>query len=497
MNGYLSISVPDEICIEILERLSVKSLVRFKATRKSWKSLITDPSFVDHHLNRSATRCRKLAIFEDLWGKTENSSKSRSVVHLLDLGNPAKDQAKEAIHRKICCRSLNSMVNDICNLVVTVWRRTNRIANSEKPDPSDQTTVMEFPSTVPSCVFFRCCTFRGLMMVGSDSADNEFSLCNPCTRQSWNIPNPPNCKFLNAAALGYDFIVKTHKVVIIRQIYFAHSQYEIAVYNVKTNSWTTFTVDIKDDDPTLDFWTYSLTLANGAPHWMRKSISQRIYQIACFDFSKNELIRIPIPNTNNDYVTYHDPHLFEMEGRLCIAFFRLRIGFFSDYKVEIWVMMEHGLGESWTRLALSRDEIPACFYFHRPISFAKDGMVSLVLELEENTIGVYIGKKRRTEIKIDEKQVKCNSALMAEALAFKHAVNENRSKETQWRIRPIREALSSIPSKEIVHVKRGANLAAHWFARKGRKGMSCADFQQHPPSSLSGIWSKDGVPAPP
>ncbi|OMO95355.1 hypothetical protein COLO4_15956 [Corchorus olitorius] len=393
MSG-LSNSIPDEICEEILERLPVKSLVRFKATCKPWKSLISDPSFVDHHLNRSAARCRKLAIFFEDIGKTENSSNSRSVVHLLDLGYPAK----EAKWR----RSLNSVVNffgqnfvvyDICKMVNTVWTRINRIANSEKP------TVMEFPSSVPSCIFFRCCTFRGLMMVGSDSADTEFSLCNPSTRQSWNIPNPPNCKFLDAAALGYDFIVKTHKVVIIRQIYFAHSQYEIAVYNVKTSSWTTFTVDIKDDDPTLDFWTYSLTLANGAPHWMTNSISPRIYQIACFDFTENELIRFPIPDTNNDYETY-DPHLFEMEERLCIAFFRFCVPFFPFFpyhKVEIWVMMEHGVGESWTRLALSRDQIPAGFDFHRPISFAKDGMVSLVREAD--SIAIYIGNKKRIEIK--------------------------------------------------------------------------------------------------
>lgn len=74
-------------------------------------------------------------------------------------------------------------------------------------------------------------------------------------------------------------------------------------------------------------------------------------------------------------------------------------------------------------------------------------------------------------------------------------------KQVQWKIRPvvrdIQEFLHKIPQKEILHVKRGANLTADWFHRQARKGMSCAAFHQHPPSSLTGIWNKDGVPAPP
>ncbi|OMO95353.1 hypothetical protein COLO4_15954 [Corchorus olitorius] len=263
-----------------------------------------------------------------------------------------------------------------------------------------QPTIMEFPSTVPSSLrrlykgvyFFRCCTFRGLLMVGSDSADSYFSLCNSCTRQSWKIPNPPlpNSEYLKryyAAALGYDFFVKTHKVVIIRESY-------CAVYNVKTNSWSNFEVK-NDDDLSLACWRYSLTLGNGAPHWIKVDFRRCRYQITYFDFSKNELMRIPKPNDADDYKSQF-LHLFEMEGRLCVGYFPSHN---DKFKVEIWVMMEHGVGESWTRLALSCDEIPPINY-HHPISFAKDGMVSLVAEEENsNSVAIYIGKKRRIEIK--------------------------------------------------------------------------------------------------
>ncbi|OMO95352.1 hypothetical protein COLO4_15953 [Corchorus olitorius] len=188
MSG-LSNSIPDEICIEILERLPVKSLLRFKATCKPWKSLISHPSFVDHHLNRSAARCKKLVIFEEL--------EDNSLVQLLDFGSTTNGEP----------------------------------------------TTMEFPSTIPSKLrnefggryLFRCSTWGGLLLLGSDSVDGEFSilLCNPSTRQIRKIRNSPNYKhhnFHHALALGYDFTVQSYMVVTIGQRFgFSYSSpYEIA-----------------------------------------------------------------------------------------------------------------------------------------------------------------------------------------------------------------------------------------------------------------------------
>ncbi|CAH9121294.1 unnamed protein product [Cuscuta epithymum] len=48
-------SLPDELKIEILTRLPVKSLMRFTAVSKSWRSLFTDSGFVSAHLSKGAT----------------------------------------------------------------------------------------------------------------------------------------------------------------------------------------------------------------------------------------------------------------------------------------------------------------------------------------------------------------------------------------------------------------------------------------------------------
>ncbi|KAK8350326.1 hypothetical protein V6Z12_A06G201600 [Gossypium hirsutum] len=46
-----SFQVPDEIEREILSRLPVKSLIRFKNVKKSWRNLIEDSTFIAMHLN--------------------------------------------------------------------------------------------------------------------------------------------------------------------------------------------------------------------------------------------------------------------------------------------------------------------------------------------------------------------------------------------------------------------------------------------------------------
>ncbi|CAI9784455.1 unnamed protein product [Fraxinus pennsylvanica] len=45
--------LPEEITIEILSRLPVKSLLRFKCVCKTWFSIIQDPKFIDMHMYRA------------------------------------------------------------------------------------------------------------------------------------------------------------------------------------------------------------------------------------------------------------------------------------------------------------------------------------------------------------------------------------------------------------------------------------------------------------
>ena len=49
------VSVPNDLVFGILTHLPVKSLLRFRCVCKSWRSMISDPSFVEAHQSRSAS----------------------------------------------------------------------------------------------------------------------------------------------------------------------------------------------------------------------------------------------------------------------------------------------------------------------------------------------------------------------------------------------------------------------------------------------------------
>ncbi|PHU13154.1 hypothetical protein BC332_20084 [Capsicum chinense] len=58
---------PTEIVTEILSRLPVKSLLRFKSVLKSWSSLICSPEFTKYHLNLSANNNKDYANHSVMW----------------------------------------------------------------------------------------------------------------------------------------------------------------------------------------------------------------------------------------------------------------------------------------------------------------------------------------------------------------------------------------------------------------------------------------------
>ncbi|KAI6686246.1 hypothetical protein NL676_032159 [Syzygium grande] len=80
--------VPEELLIEILKRLPVTSLCHFSCVCTRWRSLISDPGFIDSHLAHSATRPKLLVSFPDPHPTTEKEAYGSSYDQSSSNGQP-------------------------------------------------------------------------------------------------------------------------------------------------------------------------------------------------------------------------------------------------------------------------------------------------------------------------------------------------------------------------------------------------------------------------
>ncbi|OMO76096.1 hypothetical protein COLO4_25674 [Corchorus olitorius] len=332
--------LPEEICMKILERLSVKSLIRFKTVCKSWRSLISAPDFIDRHFDRSAANSNKLGIV------------------ILDKGYSPRPQC--------------SIYLDTINLSPTSLGETTHITGQ----------------VVTDCERARplgCC--RGLLLLGFDCIDYKLLLSNPSTRESKEIPDPPYWRleydYISASALGYDFNIKSHKIVLIYEL--GKFEYCIWVYTLKTNSWTC--VDLDRGHKFAYYDILPITLANGVPHWVIRHKDKVSHAIEYFDFAVNKFVVVPQPSDYDNRNFCFSPQLHDTEGSLCIAYPRCNL--------EIWVMKRYGVKESWLKWMSFKNE-----YVPFPLCFAKNNInVSLFVARGQDCCAIYIGKEKEIELK--------------------------------------------------------------------------------------------------
>ncbi|XP_026377793.1 F-box/kelch-repeat protein At3g06240-like [Papaver somniferum] len=215
---------------------------------------------------------------------------------------------------------------------------------------------------------------NGLICLGINTPSGDFyhrrsdSICvwNPATREYKDIPLPSapssttgrdyNRDYnLNSYeeyniiyGFGYDCNIDNYKLVKFTH-YKTSGHIQGEVYTLGSDKWKTIHVDNRYSFPD----TSSGLLLNGALHWLCGTTTQNKSTILSFNISNEGLISFPIPAENMQCA-----NLGVLGECLCL----LPNEWVSN---DVWVMLNYGARESWTKQFTLKELCCSTGYFNR------------------------------------------------------------------------------------------------------------------------------------
>uniref|UniRef100_A0A5B6YQ60 F-box domain-containing protein n=1 Tax=Davidia involucrata TaxID=16924 RepID=A0A5B6YQ60_DAVIN len=315
--------LPGEIMVEILSRLPVKSLIRFRCVCKSWYPLLTNPNFIIMHLN----------------------------------------------HSKF------STTNDSHKLVVRLHNRFTyfTVFSLYCGEPlSDSPVDLHIPFTADIYDLGIVGSCNGLLCV---LLEQDTVLWNPATRQFRFLPEL-ECPVW-PISMGFGFHPNTDDYKFVRIASYEDAPLmitQVEVYTFSSNSWKEIEVAV----PGLIFENSSTaSLQNGFLHWMAYGTDREI--IVSFDLGDEVFREIAVPDSHGIS--------FEINRKLSVLKESLSVIVYSTAEeknicFDIWVMNEYGVEESWTK----QFTVGPLLTVSKPLGFWKNGEVIFNYEENLNNV---------------------------------------------------------------------------------------------------------------
>ncbi|MCD7466557.1 hypothetical protein HAX54_003371 [Datura stramonium] len=319
--------LPQEVIFEILLRLPVKSLLKFRCVSKSFLSLLSTPLFREAHINFNSKKPKmtdyKLAVVASVSGLGR-------ICHVYNMGS---ENSSLTVARHSCpakSLSLSARILGSCNGLICLT--------------SDTFTLM---------------------------------LLNPCTGK-FNIF--PDSMLRNKGGgcyvrygFGYDASVEDYKVVKIFSFPQIEGRHEnvVNVYSLKANSWSTIQ----------GFSSGSLNgklgvFANGALHWEARQshCSSGFWEIVTLDLAVMRYGKIALPSYEDDGGIYWTLGVSRGYLVACCNY--------EPNSADMWMMKEYGVEKSWTKLVTISSPVDRWDYIS-PLFVAEENCDEVLLQLGE------------------------------------------------------------------------------------------------------------------
>ncbi|XP_058189863.1 F-box protein CPR1-like isoform X2 [Rhododendron vialii] len=319
--------LPHELIFNILSRLPVKSLCRFKRVSKPWLALITDPHFIKSHLNHQSTK----------------DNKTQKLI-----------------------------------LAVEWTRFSPRVYSVDYQAPDPTVFELELPNRRPVVKILG--SLYGILLI---LTGKYLRLWNPSIKMFRKFSPPMEPEGDELYGLGYDSVSDDFKVVTVFPFGYADgakkslaidSPSVVHVFSSKLSSWKS-----------IGFFDYCIghdpsdrsgIAVNGAPHWIANRLGLGMgYVIVYFDATEEKFKEVPSPCCEGEDMRDDERvhHLGVLGGWLCM------VTYHRTNHADVWVMKKYGVKESWTKLFVLPNE-PGKFM---PLCYASDGEVVMVLDLEK------------------------------------------------------------------------------------------------------------------
>ncbi|XP_021748726.1 F-box/kelch-repeat protein At3g06240-like [Chenopodium quinoa] len=344
--------LPDEIIVEIFSWLPAKSVGRFRCASKPWRSLLTQPQFIESHL----TRTKRLPREEESLILVSHDS---HCLYSIQFNN-------------------SHLFDELTSVLATKLTFDGHHFSS-------------------SCLHLASCD--GLTIVKDE--EEKFLLINPTTREIKVLPSSPYAPNPLTCGLGYDSVNDDYKVVMI-----SHSgtdaQMLVSVYSARNGTWKS--VENSPFDHSESKYT-SVVSVDGYINWVAFRPSDDMYAIAAFDLEKEIFQEVPLSSlvdddksvlddseefSDTDSEEFEFDQLAKLGGCLCAYPSSI-----SDTCHEIFVAMmkEYGVKESWTKIFISdfdAEITPLCLLGKKQMVLVLDeqttGETLVMYDLEERTV---------------------------------------------------------------------------------------------------------------
>ncbi|KAL2553626.1 F-box protein CPR30 [Forsythia ovata] len=296
--------IPEVLMNDVLLKLPVKSLLRFRSVKKSWRDLIDNPDFIKMHMERSMKMGSSVEVIHRC-----NLNKFYSM-HLDLSGNPIRDP-EELPHPFGYRYDLDKSV---------VYTGDYEI------------------HLVGSCNGVVCFV---------DSA-HRIILWNLATRKYFELQHLdielPRFMDLDLTyyfnyGFGYDGATDDYKVIRLINSYNNKSDcFLVELYSLKSKSWKRF-----EDLVSRTRSDHYGILVGGALHWLTYETKWDDDEspIVAFDLTKEEFNLVPCL------------HLPGKIASMNLGTFHGCLSLFCHYHEaggELWVMKDYGIKESWTKV---------------------------------------------------------------------------------------------------------------------------------------------------